>query len=134
MAATAEQVIRLRRMVAEPTTSPYTDAILEETLERYPLLDSEGLDSDNDDWVATYDLHAAAADIWEEKAGSFVTSFNFTADGTNFQLSQKYEQMMARVLYHRSRRSPKTGTMIVWPKEGVAATMPWIGNLPEEDL
>jgi len=131
MTATAQQIIRLRRMVVEPTVDPYTDAILADILESYPLLDSEGLDSNNDDWVPTYDLHAAAADIWEEKAGAYATSVSFTADGANVQLSSKYEQMMARVRYHRSRRSPKTGTLIAWPKEGVAAT--YIGNLAEED-
>jgi len=131
MTATAQQIIRLRRMVVEPTIETYSDAELAELLEAYPLLDSEGLDSDNDDWVPTYDLHAAAADIWEEKAGEYATTVSFTADGVSAQLSNKYEQLMARVRYHRSRRSPKTGTLIAWPKEG--NTTSYIGNLPEED-
>ena len=41
--ATAAQIARLRRMVAEPTEDPYDDDTLAAYIERYPLLDERGL-------------------------------------------------------------------------------------------
>lgn len=144
MSATAAQIAQLRRMVAEPTTATYDDTTLAGYIEAYPLLDERGEEpyiwdtsssppeqDDNEDWIPTYDLHAAAADIWDEKAAALATAFDATADGASLRLSQKYEQAMARVRYHRSRRSPKSGTLVKWPKE--RADMSWIGNLPEAD-
>ena len=147
MAATAEQIARLRRMVAESTDATYDDDALAEYIERHPLLDERGeqpytwdtsteppTQEANDNWIATYDLHAAAADVWEEKAANVADSVDFGADGANYHLSQKYEQAMARVRYHRSRRSPQTHTMVKWPEERNSADLfPWIGNLPEPD-
>jgi hypothetical protein len=66
----------------------------------------------NPDWTATYDLHAAAADIWEEKAGVVSVDYDFNADGATLNRSQVHEHMMAQARYHRSRRSPKTITQI----------------------
>ncbi len=66
----------------------------------------------NPDWTATYDLHAAAADIWEEKAAILSADYDFTADGATLARSQAYEQAMKQARYHRSRRSPKTITQI----------------------
>jgi hypothetical protein len=147
MSATAAQIARLRRMVAEPTEDPYDDDTLSEYIERYPLLDERGEQpytwdtstepptrNDNDSWFPTYDLHAAAADVWEEKAAGVADSVDFGADGANYHLSQKYEQAMARVRYHRARRSPTTHTLVKWPEERNSAELyPWIGNLPEPD-
>ena len=147
MTATAAQIARLRRMVAEPTDTTYDDDTLAEYIERYPLLDERGqqpytwdtsteppTQEVNDNWIATYDLHAAAADVWEEKAAGVADSVDFGADGANYQLSQKYEQAMARVRYHRVRRSPTTHTLVKWPEERNSAELyPWIGNLPEPD-
>lgn len=150
MTATAEQIAQLRRMVAEQVaTSAYTSADIVGYIETYPLLDERGeqpytwdtsteppTKEVNDTWVATYDLHAAAADIWEEKAASWAEKYNFSADGGKYDRSQVYEMMMKRVRYHRARRSAKTATAIKWPEEndsvsGVAFA--WIGNLPEPD-
>lgn len=69
MSATAAMVAQLRRMVSEPTTAVYADSQLTTTIELYPVHDSAGLAPDDEDWTATYDLNAAAADLWLEKAG-----------------------------------------------------------------
>ena len=73
MAATAAMAARLRRMVDEPTEAIYDDDTIDEYIEAYPLLDQLGTDphevdysttpptvSELDEWIPTYDLHAAA--------------------------------------------------------------------------
>lgn len=79
MSATTAMRQRLRRMTQEQTTRHYSDTELDTIIETYPLPDINGEspwmeDSSGDlitntDWAATYDLNAAAADIWLEKAG-----------------------------------------------------------------
>lgn len=145
MAATDAQVNQLRRMIGDTATDVtlYDDIELATYIENYPLLDETGeapytwdtstsppTQDANDSWVPTYDLHAAAADLWEERAALEVVSFDFTADGATYNRSQRYEQMMKQARYHRSRRSPTTGTLVQWPEES-ASTQAWIGNLPE---
>lgn len=147
MTATAEQIAQLRRMTNEPAaTSEYEDADIQGYIEAHPLMDARGelpytwdtsteppTQTANPNWVATYDLHAAAADVWEEKAASYAGQFDFKADGSDFSRSQAYEQLMARVRYHRARRATKTMKAVQYPKETGVDT-PWIANLPEQDL
>ena len=143
MAATAAQITQFRRMVAETGLDTYSDRELAGYIEAYPLLDEQGeapytwntaasppTQDANEDWIPTYDLHAAAGDIWEEKAATLVTAFDFTADGATYNRSQQYDMMMRQARYHRSRRSPRTGTLVKWPEEA-SVTQSWIGNLPE---
>lgn len=123
MAATAEQVARIRRMTAEATTDTYSDDDLEGYIERYPLVDARGEDpwiesettpgtlEENPDWTPTYDLNAAAADIWAEKSATLAQDYDFQADGGQYSRSQAYQQAMAQSRYYRSRRSPKTITL-----------------------
>jgi hypothetical protein len=120
----------LRRLTGEPTNDKYTDQALAEYIESYPLLDEEGRESSSDDWEPTYDLHLAAADIWEEKAAEFVGEFDFIADGGHYKLSQRAEAMLDAVRYHRARRTPKSARGWKWPKERRFDAV-WIGNLPE---
>jgi hypothetical protein len=144
MTATAAMIAQVRRMVWEPTTNTYDDAAIQAAIEAYPLMDERGeapytwdettpppTKTANANWVATYDLHAAAADLWEEKAAVFAAQHDFSADGGNYSRSQVYQQMMAQVRHHRARRAAKTMTGVMWPREN--SKTPWIGNLPEED-
>lgn len=139
---TDEQIAQLRRMIAELSTATYSDETLITYIEKYPHLDEQGLEpytlsSDtppeqvvNDDWIPTYDLHAAAADVWEEKAASVADRFDFRADGGDYSVSQKYEQAMMQARYHRSRRMPSTVRMMKSPAEDVdlATDQSWIIN------
>ena len=133
-------------MVNEPSDTTYSDELLASYLETYPLLDERGeapytwdgtttppSQLANDYWIPTYDLHAAAADIWAEKAGALVEKIDVSADGTNLKRSQLYAQAMHQVAYHNSRRAARTMTLVKWPKETTARYFPWIGNLPEEE-
>lgn len=120
MTATASQVAQLRRMIAEPTTATYDDDTLEDYIERYPCVDENGeaprVPSTttpgemmvNPDWTATYDLHRAAAAIWEEKAASYAPKFDFSADGADYSRSQMFAHAQQMVRHHLSRRNPST--------------------------
>lgn len=146
MAATAAQIAQVRRMVNESTAATYTDDAIQGYIEMYPLLDERGempytwdtstdppSQDENEDWIPTYDLHAAAADIWEEKAAVLSQDYDFAADGGRYTRSQAYEQAMKQARAHRSRRKPQTLTAVMWPDPGAAAPPAWVGNLPEVD-
>lgn len=135
MAATAEQIAQLRRMVNEPTdAAPYTDAVLTGYIERYPTMDVRGEEPYtwqttgglapttvvNTAWIATYDLNRTAADIWEEKAAALAQDYDFNADGGSFQRSQAYEQTMRQARYYRSRRRIGAWPVIAWPPSGAS--------------
>lgn len=149
MAATAEQIGRLRRMAGEVGGTTYSDGDLATYIERYPCVDVRGekpyeLDIStnpptqeaNEDWIATYDLNAAAADVWSEKAGLLVKNFDFSADGGNYSRSQAHEMAMQQSRYYAARRQPSTTMQHVYPQprpETMSRREPWIANLAEED-
>lgn len=123
MAATAAQIAQVRRMTGEVGSATYTDADIQAYIEAHPLEDARGegpwvestatpgtLEA-NPDWTATYDLNAAAADIWEEKAAVPAGDYDFQADGGSYSRSQAYEQAMKQARHFRSRRSFRTVTM-----------------------
>lgn len=128
MTVTADQIAQLRRMTAEPTTTTYSDAAITAYIERYPLMDALGhppyVNSSttpvtlvaNTEWTATYDLNAAAADVWEEKAAAVSSQFDFSADGASFSLSQQYQQADKMTRHYRARRSASTITLIAVPR------------------
>lgn len=130
MGASATQIATVRRMIAEPTTTTYTDAIVTAAIESHPLFDENGeeptyLDystepptaTANDDWIPTYDLNAAAADLWEQKAASLAANFDFSADGGSYQRSQAYEMAMKQARHFRSRASGESIRMHMHPTE-----------------
>lgn len=131
----AADIARMRRMIAEPTADNYTDDVLSETIERYPIADVTGeqpLDEDgiaNSAWTATYDMNAAAAELWAEKAATLATRFDFSADGASFQRSQAAAQARQMAAFYRSRRTARSARL-------AAALNPttsndWVGNLAE---
>ena len=141
---TAAQIAEVRRMVNEPTVTPYSDALITSFLERYPLMDELGEEpyyytqtttvptkTVNTEWIPTYDLHAAAADIWTEKAAALSIKYNYSADGGNYSVSQAYQQAMAMAQTYRAMRALKTTKMVKTPDEPEGERPSWIGNLPE---
>lgn len=141
MAASADDVARLRRLTAEPTEDTYTDEAFESAIERYPINDSDGNEPDDSDWTATYNVYLAASEIWTEKAAAIAGSYDFTADGSSFQRSQLYEQytQQARVMQQQARRVGNNGGIrsvtqqAAGPFRGTLGE-PWIGNQPEEEI
>ncbi len=143
MAATAAQVSQLRRMIDEPATTTYSDDTLQAYIERHPTLDENGQEPGdwllaspprwvvNTLWIPTYDLAAAAADLWAEKASALAPDYDFNADGGSFSRSQAYEQAMKQARYYRSCQTVGTIDLTVWPRS--ALTPEVIINLPEPD-
>ncbi len=130
MAATADQIAEVRRMVGEPTADTYSDATIQAYIERYPLMDECGEEpytwdtstspptqDANDDWIATYDLHAAAADIWGEKAAAVAPNYSYSADGHSLQRSLVYEQYRQEERKHLARRVARSITVVKYPPE-----------------
>jgi hypothetical protein len=144
MAASAAQVRQLRRMTAEPAEATYTDEDLASYIEAHPLMDANGREqyssygrgsttapTVNAAWIPTYDLNAAAGDIWAEKAAALAANFDHQADGATISLSQPYEHALAQARYWRSRRRPLTARQESHPRRPGDEDRAWIGNLPE---
>lgn len=117
MAVTDEMIAQLRRMIAESGSETYSDDTLEAVIEKYPMIDADGHFTDDDDWSETYDMNAAAADIWAEKAGAAAANYDFSADGASFNRSQEMDMATRMCAFYRSRRSMRTVRMIQSPKE-----------------
>ena len=81
------QVETLRRMIAEPTSTTYSDAMLESFIDE-----------------AGGDLNLAAARIWDEKAANVAVQHDFQADGTNMSRSQLFDHYKRTASLFRSRR------------------------------
>ena len=149
MTVTAAQIAQMRRMVAEPTATTYSDALLEDIIELYPTIDELGTmpyyyvqssgvptKTDNDNWIPTYNLNAAAAQIWDEKAAAIANQYDFKADGGDYSRSQAFKHATEQAKYYRSRRGLSTFTLYKSPKESASGSLnqeSWIGNLPESD-
>lgn len=129
MAASLAMVAKLRRMINDTDVQEYASDELTGYLELYPLVDSAGLFPDETGWVASYDFHAAAADLWSEKAATVAVDFDFDADGGKYTRSQVHAQYMKQAKYHSSRRAIGSIQVEVSPQPTVPD--PWIGNLAE---
>lgn len=129
MTATAAQVAQIRRWVNEPTTDTYSDTAIEDLIESFPVADVDGYDPDETAWTATYDLNAAAAEIWLEKASAVAADYSFSADGASLQRAQVYENYMKLHRRHNARRYPASHG--VYSVASGRDTAGWRGNLPE---
>lgn len=143
MTVSAANIADLRRMVAEPTATTYIDLVLTEIIEKYPMLDELGEEpyyfegaipvrTVNDEWIPTYNLNLAAAEVWEQKAASLAGKFDFSADGGNYSRSQAFQQAMGMARYYRGRAGVSTIKQIKVPEE-TSQSQAWIGNLREGD-
>ncbi len=128
-------------MVGEPTVTTYTDALIQGFIEAHPLTDARGENplvesettpgtlEENPDWTATYDLNAAAADVWDEKAATLAANFDFEADGGRYDRRQAFDNAQRMSRHYRARRSPSTITAFPEPlAQGTEET-----DLDEED-
>jgi hypothetical protein len=102
-------------MCGETTSTSYRDTDLQQYIATYPIINPDacpaqilGYVTRNgiDQPVVTYDLHAAAADIWQEKQASLIASgsWDVSGPGGGFQKSQEEEQHEKQVAYHLARR------------------------------
>ena len=146
---TDAQIAQIRRMVAEPTATTYSDALLTTIIELFPTVDELGTEpyylvqgtgsptqTANSNWIPTYNLNSAAAQIWDEKAATISNQYDFKADGGDYSRSQAYKHALEQAKYYRSRRGISSFTLYKSPKESASGSMnseSWIGNLPESD-
>jgi hypothetical protein len=134
MTATAAMILQVRGWANEPDDTTYDDDAITVFIERYPLIDERGelpytwdtsdeppSQDPNDDWIDTYDLHAAAADIWTEKATVVAGDFDFQADGGNYSRNQVYQAFMGLARYHAARRKPGNIRVHKYPAETAGA-------------
>jgi hypothetical protein len=135
MAATAQQIAKLRMLINEPLDNQhltYLDTDLAGYIETYPTIDANGNAPDDDDWDGvSFDLNSAAATLWTEKAATLAGNFDFTADNATFNRSQAYAQSMKMARFYNARRQPGTIKAIVSPRPALGG---WIGNLAAEDI
>ena len=130
MTVTADMISKLRRMISEPTDINYSDDDLETYIESWAADDEFGNKAlivdysttpysyiANTLWTPTYDLNAAAAEIWEEKAADIQDQFDFAADGGNYSRSQKYQQAINMASRFKSRSKSRNVLMHKYPKE-----------------
>ena len=108
---TPDVVARLRRLIAEPTTALYSDGDLIACLKQFPTArklqaDTLIVNANNSLSVVVWDVHAAAAQIWEEKIAALIAqgSYDITADGQTLNRDQKLQQYRAQLAYHQARR------------------------------
>ncbi len=118
MTATADQIAELRRKVNDNSVVPtYSDKTLASYIERYRIDAAYWETTSGDAIVATtvipeeYDMNAAAADIWDEKAAALSEEFDFSADGLSVTISQKREAALKMAKRFRARRAPRSPTM-----------------------
>jgi hypothetical protein len=130
MAATVDEIERVRRMAGEVGSATYSDAALKATIERFACLDARGEEPItrydfstlppspivNGAWMPTYDLAAAAAAVWEEKAAVLQSGYDFNVDGGSYQRSQMFTQATAQARYWRSRRKVGTVELVMAPR------------------
>jgi hypothetical protein len=67
-------------------------------------VDGEEGVSVNADWTATYDLAAAASEVWAEKAAGLAANYDYSSDGASLSRSQAYEQALRQSRYYAARR------------------------------
>ena len=123
MTPDALTVAMLRRLAAEPTAETFSDADLAAILERRTLddgrgccgaagagdgTDGAGTDGAGTGGAAGFDLYAAAADVWEQKAAALAQDFDFTADGADFRRSQAHAHALSMARLFRARRAPRS--------------------------
>lgn len=139
-------------MTNEVTSVTYTDAEIEAFIEARPVQDMRGINpvkldystnpptqGINPNWIPTYDINAAAADIWEEKAAAIVCNFDFAADGASYSRDQVYQHYMHCAQKFRSKSRPGSvkfhSTQRERTQDGyVVETQPIIDQYQVEDI
>lgn len=134
-------------MIAEPTEDTYSDVLLVNAIERQALRDGRGQNptlwdttttppstTANPYWVPTYDLNAAACEIWLEKAAALANRIDLLADGSRYSSSQLYEHAQRQARFYQSRRAKKS--QAITPSQLTTGLdnrdyPSWVGNLPE---
>lgn len=69
------------------------------------IKDSDDLAPSHADYTTTYDLSAATAGVWREKAARLAEGFDFRSEGATFTRSQAYRHALAQATYWHAQIS-----------------------------
>jgi hypothetical protein len=94
MAISAADITRVRNL-ADASVSDFDDDAIEYSIALFSIRDADGAEPAEDDWVETYDLYRAAADIVEQRAAKVATRYDTAADGATLHRSQLQAQLTA---------------------------------------
>jgi hypothetical protein len=101
---------RLKAMTAwdqEPTLS---ESEIDALLDQFAIADSDGLTSEDEDWVPTYNMRAAAREGWSWKMGRSADQVSTDLDGDRMSANQLFDHCAAMV-----KKYGGTPTMNVGP-------------------
>lgn len=107
MTATAAMIATVRRYVADPDQAVFDDAALADAIERYPFADADGLGPQDAAWTPRYDLNAAAADLWMERAAMSAGQYDFSTIEGRFDVSQVVTHAQGMAAFYRRRIAPR---------------------------
>jgi len=124
-------IARLRRMVNEPSLDTYDDDALAAVLATYPVDDAAGVEPSGAGWTPTYDLHRAAASLWDEKAAREADSYDFSqgsAGNATYKRSQRYTQALRMARHYRALAPMKAVELTISRDDEAALKSKWGGN------
>jgi len=94
MSATATMITRVRRL-SYAQVADFSDAVVTDSIELFPVIDADGNATDSDDWTPTYDLYRAAADIVQQRAAQLAERYDVNTDGASMTRSQMQAHLSA---------------------------------------
>ena len=94
---------RLEMMLAHDVEPTLSVEEVDELVVLARRADSDGLAPDDDDWVPTFDLDAAAAEGWSWKANKVVPRFDVTLDGDSLRRAQIYAHCRRQASHYANR-------------------------------
>lgn len=106
----APVVDRVKTLTAWDQRPALTDAQVTASIQAHPLVDADGLTADQADWTPTWDVYAAAAELWGIKAGLVAGDFTFSADGGQFSKGDVMAHCLAMETKYASMASGSTST------------------------
>lgn len=103
---------KLKRMTAWLSTPTLSGDELQGLLDDYAVIDSEGIDPTDEDWIPTYNLRAAARQGWVLKMGKAADLISTDLDGDRMSADQIFEHCERMVRKYSGTASPVIGTTV----------------------
>lgn len=100
---------KLKLMSAWDTEPAVSEDDLEMVLGLHALTDINGMTPDSEEWIPTYDLIAAAAEVWIVKAARAAALVEVDPPGSGILTSKVFENCMAMARNYRSKRASTAG-------------------------
>lgn len=86
-----EHQIDLRTLTAADGVPKLTDDEIDRLLAKYAIADSDGLTPDDEDWVPTYNMRAAAREGWKLKMAKAAELTSTDLDGDRMSANQIFQ-------------------------------------------